>query len=120
MSRGRTVTVIGVHGFRCAVAGTLEWLNFEEILPLIKSGFKLGHEAILPKQNASAKFEVIAKPGIGGKLKIIRGSGFVQNIDLYSGEKSDLRASRSSLKMPRCSRTQIQLEISPGNVSREN
>jgi hypothetical protein len=98
----------------------LEWLNLEKILPLIKSRFELRHEAILPKENAAAKFEVVTKSDLGAELEIIRGSGFIQNIDLYSGEKSDLRASRSSLKMPGCGRSQIQREVSPGNVRREN
>ena len=89
----------------------LEWLNFEEILSLIKSGFELGHETILPKKNATTKFEVIAKSDIGGELEIIRSAGFVQNIDFYRGEQGNLRASCSSLKMPGRSRTQIQLEI---------
>ncbi|MGC2745672.1 MAG: hypothetical protein WA672_21075, partial [Candidatus Angelobacter sp.] len=92
--------------------GHLEWLNFEEILSLIKSGFELGHETILPEQNASAKFEVIAKSDISCKLEIIRGAGFVQNIDFYRGEQGNLRTACSSLKMPGRSRTQIQLEIS--------
>jgi hypothetical protein len=98
----------------------LEWLNLEKILPLIKSRFELRHDAILPKENAAAKFEVIAKADLSAKLEIIRGSGFIQNIDLHCGEQSDLGASGSSLKVPRCGRSQIQLEVSPGNVRREN
>ena len=98
----------------------MEWLNFEEILSLVESGFKLGHKAILSKKDTASKFEVVAKSDLGAELKIIRGTGFIQNIDLYRGEQSDLRPSCSSLKMPRCSRTQIQLEITPGNVRRKN
>jgi hypothetical protein len=100
--------------------GHLEWLNLEEILSLIESRFELGHEAILPKKNAAAKFEVIAKSDLSAELEVIRGTGFIQNIDLYCGEERDLWTSGSSLKMPGYGRTHIQLEIVPGDVGRKN
>lgn len=91
--------------------GHLKWLDFEEIFSLVESSFELGHEAVLSKKNATAKFEVIAKSNIGGELEIVRGADFVQNIHFYRGEQGNLRTARSSLKMPGRSRTQIQLQI---------
>jgi hypothetical protein len=102
---------LGFHYLATLQQCHLEWLNFKEILSLIKSGFELGHETVLPKKNAAAKFEVVAKSHIGGELEIIRGAGFIQNIHFYRGEQGNLRTACSSLKVPRRSRTQIQLEI---------